>query len=83
MWKTFDEKKEMAAILQKIPKPKIQPSRYLLIISIFPLFRINFEHVSFSRPPSEAGNSNSGADVQALLAQQQQQTPSSQATSLM
>lgn len=61
MWKTFDEKKEMVSILQKIPKPKIQPSR----------------------PPSEAGNSNGGTDVQALLAQQQQQTPSSQVTSMM
>jgi len=26
-WKTFDEKKEMLSILQKMPKPKTQPSR--------------------------------------------------------
>uniref|UniRef100_A0A915IDD3 Cyclin-like domain-containing protein n=1 Tax=Romanomermis culicivorax TaxID=13658 RepID=A0A915IDD3_ROMCU len=61
LWRSFDEKKEMPTILQKMPKPKIQPSR----------------------PPSEAGNSNSGVDVQALLAAQQQQTPSSQTASLL
>uniref|UniRef100_A0A5S6QYM2 Cyclin-like domain-containing protein n=1 Tax=Trichuris muris TaxID=70415 RepID=A0A5S6QYM2_TRIMR len=27
MWKSFDEKKEMPALLQKMPKPKTQPSR--------------------------------------------------------
>ena len=25
MWKSFDEKKEMAQILTKMPKPKVQP----------------------------------------------------------
>jgi len=27
LWKTFDEKKEMLSLLQKLPKPKTQPSR--------------------------------------------------------
>jgi len=27
LWKTFDEKKEMMSVLQKMPKPKTQPSR--------------------------------------------------------
>ena len=27
MWKTYDEKKEIAAVLAKMPKPKLSPSR--------------------------------------------------------
>lgn len=27
MWKTYDEKKEIAAVLAKMPKPKLNPSR--------------------------------------------------------
>ena len=27
LWKSYDEKKEIAAILQKMPKPKTQPSQ--------------------------------------------------------
>lgn len=46
-------------------------------------FMCNFSGNPLFRPPSEQGNSNSGADVQALLAQQQQQTPNSQTTSMM
>jgi cyclin C len=27
MWKMYDEKKEIAAVLAKVPKPKLAPSR--------------------------------------------------------
>jgi len=60
MWKGFDEKKEIQSLLQKMPKPKTQPSR----------------------PPSEAGN-GTGSDIPTLTQQQQQQTPNSQAGSMI
>ena len=28
LWKTYDEKKDIPAILAKMPKPKVTPSRF-------------------------------------------------------